>query len=202
MTGNGNRALPVRSRYAAPQFLRDEGGSAGRRVTARVVGSDAGGSGRGHVVASVRGSRLRIAPCSAQHRHARACGNCQHDRKGDCSEHRSALAVQEGNEYARSDCPGAGSNQGICRDLEQARRSACGISPSDAENSVARASLNDLTVASTRCRPTRWLSRVAPGPRCRHASEAARAPTWAQGTACDRSPSPCAAPAMASHAGP
>ena len=97
--------MPIRRGHAAAKILWDEGYGAERPVVARVSGSQASRSGRGRVVAAVCGSHLWVAPCSAQHRGARACGDCQRDRKDECSEHWAALSPFKGKEYARSGFP-------------------------------------------------------------------------------------------------
>jgi hypothetical protein len=140
MAGNEKRVMPIRRGHAAPHILSDKGGGADRQVVARVVRSHACRSGRSRVVAPVCAKRLRVAPCSAQHRGARACGDCQRDRKDECSEHWAALSPFKGKEYARSGF--LGNCRQLCKmrgNLEQARSGVCGISPPGAKNSAARA---------------------------------------------------------------
>jgi hypothetical protein len=88
ITGNADRVVCLRSGHAAPQSLPDKGSYARAHVVARAVRSHVCRSGRRRVaVARALGSHGGIAPYSAQQRDARACGNCQRDRKDDCSEH-------------------------------------------------------------------------------------------------------------------
>lgn len=74
------------SGHDAPSLLSEEGNVAERHAVATIAGSHA--RRRILVAAPARGGCLRITPRSAQQRGARACGNCQRDRKDHCSEHR------------------------------------------------------------------------------------------------------------------